>query len=248
MELPPLFFKGKHAYVPTAPVEYLIESKTPGLGLPVSSKRTNWRIGIFGCFNAHDVGINCLCAHCCCSIWTWENAINLVPEVEGEEGVLRNTVKQDAMRSVRDAAAENGSRSVLADVFIAGKQVDNTFSRSDVRKQLFSVLYDDWVKKDGRRVVTAYSPYQENDGRRFFYTACCAPCAAVQVVDAVQTWGLEKYGQPLYYGPITWDCKCCSLYTPWGIPVRSMPYPGNALLGAMNLMQQEAPAEKRMVR
>lgn len=227
MELPHLFFDGSHFHGKPASIEYAVEKQTL-LGLPVGAKRSNWRIGIFGFLNAQDAGINCFCAHCCCSIWTWENAINLVPEVQGEEGVLRQTVKQDAMRSARDLAAEGGQRNVFADVFIAGTQVDATFSRAGVREQLFSVLFDDWKIEGGKRVVTAYSPYHENDGRRFFYTACCPSCAAVQVVDAVQTWALEKYGQPLVYGPITWDCKCCSLYTPYGMPVKSLPYAAQA--------------------
>lgn len=227
MDLPPLFFKGEYAYVPAPslidyPVKYASGLRPlPLTGGKEGATRDNWRIGIFGCFDAYDTGINCFCAHCCCSIWTWENAINLVPRVEGEEGVLRNTVKQDAMRSARDAAAERGARSVFADVYLTGKQVDNTFSRSDVRKQLFSVLYDTWIQKDGKWKITKYSLYAENDGRRFFYTSCCAPCAAIQVVDAVQTWALETYGQPLKYGPITWDCQCCGLVTQTGLPVMS---------------------------
>ena len=224
MALPHLFFDGSRHHGRPVSIDYAVEKQTL-LGLPIGSKRTNWRLGITDCFSAQDRGINCFCAHCCCGIWTWENAINLVPNVEGEEGVLRQTVRQDAMRSARDAAADNGQRNVFADVFIAGQQVDTGFSRAEVREQLFSVLFDDWVIENGTRKVTAYSPYHENDGRRFFYVTCCAPCATVQVVDAVQTWSLEKFGQPLKYGPITWDCKCCSLYTPYGVPVKSLPYP-----------------------
>ena len=231
MDLPHLFFDGSNVHGKPASIEYAVEKQTL-LGLPVGQKRTNWRLGIFDFFNAQDAGINCFCAHCCCGIWMWENAINLVPNVEGEEGVLRQTVKQNAMRSARDAAKQQGQSSVLADVFIAGQQVETGFSRADVREQLFSVLFDDWKIEGGKRVVTAYSPYHENDGRRFFYVACCAPCATVQVVDAVQTWSLEKFGQPLKYGPITWDCKCCSLYTPYGTPVRALPYPALATVMA----------------
>ena len=224
MDLPPLFFKGEYAHSHPHSIDYAVEKQTL-FGLPVGQKRTNWRLGITDCFSAQDSGINCFCAHCCCGIWTWENAINLVPYVEGEENVLKQTVQQYAMRAARDGAAQQGQSNAFADVFITGQQVNTTFSRAGVRGQLFSVLFDDWKIEGGKRVVTAYSNYQENDGRRFFYVACCAPCAMVQEVDAVQTWSLEKYGQPLKYGPVTWDCKCCSLYTPYGEPVRSLPYP-----------------------
>ena len=221
---PHLFFDGSDFHGKAASIDYAVEKQTL-FGLQIGQTRNNWRIGIFECFSAQDTGLNCFCAHCCCSIWTWESAVSLVPHVEGEEDVLRKTVKQDAMRSARDAAADRGARNVFADVFIAGQQVDTTFSRADVREQLFSVLFDEWKMEGDKRVITAYSPYHENSGRRFFYTSCCPSCAAVQVVDAVQTWSLEKYGQPLKYGPITWDCKCCSLYTPYGVPVRQLPYP-----------------------
>lgn len=228
MNLPPLFFDETYAYGRAPSIDYAV-GKQSIFGLPIGSRRNNWRIGIFDCFNAQDTGVRCFCAHCCCSIWTWENSINLVPGVEGEENVLKQSVKQDAMRSARDAAQQQnqGGANAFADVFIAGQQVETGFARASVREQLFSVLFDDWKMVDGKRVVTAYSPYHENDGRRFFYTACCGSCAAVQVVDAVQTWSLETYGQPLVYGPVTWDCKCCSLYTPNGMYVRSLPYPEN---------------------
>jgi hypothetical protein len=223
MDLPPLFFKGEYAYLPARSIDYAVEY--PLMGKPKGEPRNRWRIKLLQCTSAQDAGFNCFCAHCCCSIWTWENAINLVPYVEGEEAVLQQTVQQDAMRSARDAAGKQGGRSVFADVFIAAQGVKTNFSRSGVREQLFSVLFDDWKIEDGKRKITAYSPHHENDGRRFIYVSCCAPCAAVQVVDAVQTWSLEKYGPPLKYGPITWDCKCCSLYTPYGAPVKSLPYP-----------------------
>lgn len=94
-----------------------------------------------------------------------------------------------------------------------------------MRGQLFSVLFDEWKVENGERVVTSSSPYHENSGLRFLYTSFFAGCAAVQVVDAVQTWALEEHGQKLEYGPVSLDCKCCSLYAPNGKPVRTLPYP-----------------------
>lgn len=235
MDLPPLFFKGPYAYGQAPSIDYAVEK--PLLGLPAGSKRQNWRIGVFDCFNAQDTGLNCFCAHCCCSIWIWKNAVALVPYVQGEENVLRQTVRQDAMRSARDAAqsANNNQGNIFADVYLAGQQVDVTFSRADVRSQLFSVLYDDWELVDdplqaGKKIRKVkkggYSPYHSNDGLRYFYVTCCGSCAAVQAVDAIQTWSLEKYGQPLKYGPLNpLTCTCCSLYAPNGALVKELPYP-----------------------
>ena len=222
--LPSLLFPASHAYEPA----YAVRRKASfGLAAsPLAGKRIkrrkldNWRLGIFDCFNATDAGLRCCCAHCCCSIWIWKSAVALVPGVEGEEQVLRQQVQQDAMRSANDAARGNGASNAFADVIIARQNVETTFSRADVRKQLFSVLYDEWVKNDkGERVITQRSRYQETDGRRFLYVTCCPSCASAQVVDAIQTWAWETYGQELSYGNVSWDCECCNLVDSEGAPV-----------------------------
>ena len=244
MNLPPLFFDGSHLHGRPASIDYTVE-KQAFFEYPVGKKRTNWRLKIFtlencklcfDCLNAQDAGLNCFCAHCCCGIWIWANAVGLVPGVEGEEQVLQNTVTQDAMRSANDAArsANQGGANAFADVFIAAQGVKTTFSRSDVRKQLFSVLFDEWEmvedpldpsKKIRQVKSNGYSPHYENAGARYFLVTCCAPCATVQVVDAIMTWSLETHGQPLKYGPVSLDCRCCALYSPSGRAVRALPYP-----------------------
>ena len=183
------------------------------------NRRKTWRLGIFDCFNAKDAGLRCCCAACCCNIWVWKNAIALVPGLEeGAKLVLQQTVAQEAMRGAAMQAASSGGEggqgaSALANVFLAGNEARTTFSRANVREQLFEVLYG------------SESRLQETDGRRYIYVSLCPCCATVQVVDAIQTYAKEEHGRVLKYGPITWDCRCCSLVEEDGLPARPLPAP-----------------------
>ena len=218
MNLPPLLFKEDYNFV----------GANVGAVLG-ADKRDNWRIGVFDCFNAKDAGLNCCFAHCFCGSgnWTWKNAVGLVPHVEGEEMVLQQALQNQAMGAARDL---NGNSGAFADVFIAGRQAAAAVTRADVRKQLFSVLYDDWIIQENPngsnqrvRTVIEYSKYGTSQAADYFYVMCCGPCTMVQEVDAVQTWAFEQYGVTLKYGPVNpLTCTCCSLYTPDGRIVRQV--------------------------
>lgn len=240
MNLPPLFFTGDYAYARAASVDYKVEDPTAFLGLPVGAKRRKWRITRFGCQGALDSGPSCFCAQCCCGqIWVLNAARKLLPYVEGEDEALEAGLVAGALNT---ASGNSESGTVKALAAAAGARA--AFKSLRVRRNVFSVLYDDWVEVDGKRKVTMPSPHHESGFGESCYVGCCPCCASTQEVDGIQAYAKERYGQTLVYGPININCDCCRLETATGFAVTQLPYPAEW----DNLVLMQPPSAPSMAR
>ena len=232
MSLPPLVFHGaSHStpppfFQPVTTLGYAVEHSY--FELPVGEKRRTWRVSkvesLCPCFVVQDVSARCCCAICCGGIYIWKEAVALLPHVEGEETVLQDVVTADRMRAASEAAKGGGAAgAALADVFVARESTGATFSRLRVRKQIFSVLFDDWKMEGGERKILRRSTKIGNDFSENCYIECCSCCATAQVVDSIQAYALERYNIVLKYGPIDPECSCCSLVTTNGERIFDLP-------------------------
>lgn len=140
--------------------------------------RQTFRIGLFGCFNAADCGVECFCAHCFCGPCVWSNAMRSVG-IEGTEKVLAAVLVAGVTSdNTKDGRPANNLVSDAANIVAA-------LGGAEIRRKLHMVLYA--------------TPLQEGTLQTYCSHACCRPCAYVQEVDAVMTYAAEERGTPLEY-------------------------------------------------
>ena len=154
---------------------------------------SSWRNGLFCCFGAQDSGLNCFCAHCCCSVCVWSSAYKYAG-IPGTDKVVQQRVIAGVLQGAADAQKEAnllGSAALLQ----AGSDVTNviaSFSAAAFRDLLHERLFG---TADTNSVIAHL---------------CCTCCATIQEVDAIQELA-SGYNVDLRYGECT-QCDCCNLY------------------------------------
>lgn len=142
--------------------------------------------GLFGCFNIEDTGLNCFCAHCCCSYCIYSSAMKYAG-VQGSTTAALSTYVANTIPNNND-----GSSGVAKTVASATA----TVLRADARQNLIRKLYPEG--------------YSEGTGWSLFVHACCFSCAWCQEVNAVMVWSQHVKGRKLYYGSAQ-ACRCANL-------------------------------------
>lgn len=178
--LPPLVFVNHGIdHLKSAPISYKM---TDG------GTRQTWRLGIgelvccVGCFQARDCGFNCCVATWCCNPCIYSEIMRLAG-IQGAAGAAATGIVAGALRGNENTAGLGAAADAAA-----------TFQRAQVRQRLAMKLFG----KDGVVESQVFS---------ILLHCCCAPCALVQEVDAVQSWAYETTGVELRYGSVA-NCAC----------------------------------------
>lgn len=183
-------------------IDYAIDSTQGAASSPLVS-RDDWRLGLFGCFQVQDCGMNCCCAHFCCGPCVYADTMALL----GIRGAYKAAVTGIV------AGALNGSRSEAGQIFGGAFQFAAVCGRARVRQRLYAKLFP--VSVAPSTTVACC-------------TQCwCAGCAQMQEVDAVMTYAAEGAGKPLRFGDVT-ALDCARLYeVETGRPVVALPQPAH---------------------
>lgn len=136
-----------------------------------SGGRSEFRINLFGCFQASDCGFACCCAHSFCGPCVWSSAMNAVG-VKGSEA----TAGARVLSNVRGDGAS---------FFQQAAGLYAAFGGAKLRRKLVEKLFN--------------RPVESGFFQRYCIHSCCISCAMVQEVDAVMTYAAEHHGRPLRY-------------------------------------------------
>ena len=197
LQLPPLVFAGEETLQHWQPislgrcadVSYAI-THGPNKG----KEETDWPRGLFACFSAPTVDVNCCCANsCCCTqYYLWSEAYELI-------GLGDEANQVAGMRIFAAAIPDHGGGRKGggggAGGLSAATNAVAAFRAGQLRGKLSRKLY-------GR----------DADGGDFgaaFAQCCCVQCANVQEIDAILTSVRHRTGVRLRYGPFC-TRQCCN--------------------------------------
>lgn len=177
--------------VPVAYPEYDLETRT------FDNNKQGWSIGLFGCDNMHDFGINCFCAHCCCfQLVTWSNA-SLYMGIDS-----------------RRAA------------FAAGvSQLDLGDNQAAQTVQSFAWIYSIVEGLRSRRKLVRALALNDTGIQNLLFRVFCASCVQCQEVDTVMVFYKDSLGyRDIQYGNCS-CCECFEFYATQDGKLRRIPYP-----------------------
>ena len=226
-EVPPLLFSGmshrqKHAYAPVAGGARMMQGQSGG---PLSWKGgtrpptyRGFRIGLCGCCGAQQTGLDCFCAHCCCSVCIWSSAYKYAG-IPGTERVVQQRVIAGALQGAADAQKEQGFMGGGA-LLQAGSDVANIMASFGAAK-FRDLLYERLFGRGNSNSLIAH--------------LCCTQCATVQEVDAVQELA-AGFDVDLTYGKCS-ECDCYSLHgrLSSGAPITMAPLDNNRQMFKMTM-------------
>ena len=181
MSLPPLTFKDGAVWN-TAHTAYAITEHPHWTN--AAKQRTGWPTGLFECMSMEDVGINCCCAHGCCSPCTYASALGALGIQEAQFAAYSSIIAGLMPKNDRVGDAL-GTIAALGAGFTGGA----------ARTKLYDLLYGQ----------TGHGPGAWNNACLHIF---CAPCAYCQESNAVIVYAREHLGTPMTYGAVT-NCKCC---------------------------------------
>lgn len=182
-DLPPLFFD------PTWDRPPLPAPRSTGYTYTLNGQQGfqgTFPTDLFGCFSVEDTGLNCFCAHCCCSYCIYASAMKYAG-VQGSTTAAISTYVAGAIPNNKD-----GSSGIAKTAASAAA----TALRANVRQNLIRKFYPEG--------------YSEGMGWSIFVHACCFSCAWCQEVNAVMVWSQHVQGKKLYYGSAS-GCRCANL-------------------------------------